>query len=378
MKGLLLSVGKALLAVLYAFMKLFPTRSEKVLFLSRQTSGLPLDFKLLQDKLRQECPGIEMVTICHRISGSAGDLLRYGWDTLRSMYHLATSPVAVLDSYWPAVSLLDHKDSLTVIQIWHALGKIKQSGYQSLGKPGGRTVKEATSMRMHAGYDYVIAGAPVWNQYYCASFGIGEDKLVNVGLPRMDYLIHDREEKRERIFTQYPQLVGRPVILYAPTFRRSNENSSQEGYAHLLESVDTEKYAFVVKGHPNQDVVGLGYLRCPKFSAMDLLLVADYVITDYSAITLEAAVVDVPTLFYLHDYDDYMANNGLNLDVSKEMPSCVFTTAKELLAAIDSYVDGTAEYPQEEFEKFRSTYLIPDRGHSTEDIASLVIANMQV
>ena len=48
------------------------------------------------------------------------------------MYHLATASVCVLDAYWPAISLLHHKKSLTVIQMWHALGKIKPVSYTHL------------------------------------------------------------------------------------------------------------------------------------------------------------------------------------------------------------------------------------------------------
>ncbi|MDO4501614.1 MAG: CDP-glycerol glycerophosphotransferase family protein [Coriobacteriia bacterium] len=379
MKQIILTVGKAGLAAVYAVLKLFPTHPRKVVFLSRQTSGMPLDFALLQDQLRKDCPDVEMVSICHRIKeDSTADKLRFCGNMLRSMYHLATSQAAILDTYWPAVSLLNHKKDLTVIQIWHAIGKIKQSGYQTLGRSGGRSEQQARALHMHEGYDYIIAGAPVWNPFYCASFGCTEDKLVNIGLPRMDYLVHDREEKRERIFAAYPQLRGRTVVLYAPTFRRNAEEASQKGYADLLSRVDTEKYAFVVKGHPNQAVMGEGFLRCAKFSAMDLLLVADYLITDYSAITLEGAVAGVRTLFYQYDYDDYMANNGLNLDVSRTMPSCAHRNAQELLDALDSYVDGTAEYPEDERQEFARTYVLSDLGHATKDLADLVIRNMRV
>ena len=75
-------------------------------------------------------------------------MLEYAFVTLKSMYHLATASVCVLDSYWPAVSVLHHKKQLAVIQMWHAMGKIKKSGYQSLGKKFGRSDMIAREMRM--------------------------------------------------------------------------------------------------------------------------------------------------------------------------------------------------------------------------------------
>jgi CDP-ribitol ribitolphosphotransferase len=107
-------------------------------------------------------------------------LLRFGFNTLASMYHLATAKVCVLDAYWPVVSMLRHKKGLTVIQMWHALGKIKQSGYQTLDKESGRSKELSHLLCMHKNYDYIIAGGKARNPYYVASFGTTEDKLVNI------------------------------------------------------------------------------------------------------------------------------------------------------------------------------------------------------
>lgn len=75
------------------------------------------------------------------------------------------------------------KKSLTVIQMWHALGKIKQSGYQTLGKASGRGAEMAHLLKMHENYDYIIAGGKAWNPFYEKSFNQPQDKLVNCGLP---------------------------------------------------------------------------------------------------------------------------------------------------------------------------------------------------
>ena len=94
----------------------------------------------MQEELKLQQPYVEIVTLCNRLEGeSSGGLVHFAVTTLKSMYHMATSSVCVLDAYWPAVSILKHNESLTVIQMWHALGKIKQSGYQTLGRESGRS-----------------------------------------------------------------------------------------------------------------------------------------------------------------------------------------------------------------------------------------------
>lgn len=71
----------------------------------------------LEARLREMKPDIKTVMITKRADKGLGNMLMFAVQTLRSMGHLATARVCVLDSYWPAVSILKHKDSLAVVQI---------------------------------------------------------------------------------------------------------------------------------------------------------------------------------------------------------------------------------------------------------------------
>ncbi|MBR5315448.1 MAG: CDP-glycerol glycerophosphotransferase family protein, partial [Firmicutes bacterium] len=104
-----IKIGKLCLGILYAILKIFPTQKHKVLFLSRQADELSLDFAMLKIELKKQDPQVKIVAICNRLDDSKNGVVGFGLDTLRSMYHLATSQVCVLDAYWPAVSILKHK-----------------------------------------------------------------------------------------------------------------------------------------------------------------------------------------------------------------------------------------------------------------------------
>lgn len=379
MKKAAIYIMRFCLSVIYAILKLLPTQSKKLLFLSRQSDSLTTDFRLVQEELKRRVPSIKIVSICHRLEGAGSGgirgMLSFAASTLRSMYHMATASVCVLDAYWPAVSLLKHKKELTVIQMWHALGKIKQSGYQTLGKEAGRDAKTARLMRMHKGYDYIIAGGKAWNPFYCSSFGTTEDKLVNCGLPRIDYLLDTAEANRRAVLEKYPQFAEKKLLLYAPTFRRGIEPGWQ-GLAEI--AGDDSEFALVIKGHPNQKISlddltedeRRGIYTCPEFSSAELLAACDCLITDYSAIAIEAAVLNKPTYYFVYDYDEYRQKNGMNIDLFTQMPGCVFRTARELTEKLRS-----GEYEQEALDSYRRRYLPEKLGTSTEQIASLILAN---
>ncbi|MGM1018813.1 MAG: CDP-glycerol glycerophosphotransferase family protein [Actinomycetota bacterium] len=356
------AVAHALLQALYTVIRWFTrVNPHKVVFLGRRMDSAPLDFELIIAELARRDPRIEVAMLSKLVKGDRRESFAFVPVLLRSLYHLATSKVCVLDSYWPAVSMLNHAPDLIVYQIWHSLGKIKQSGRQSLDRSQGRSSELATAMRMHEGYDYVVAGAEIWNPYYRASFGVDDEQLLNIGLPRADYLVRERERIAARIHTRHPELEDKPVVLYAPTFRRGED---AQGALMLTEAIDRERFHLVIKKHDSDTLVmpESGHIECPDFTATELLTVADYVITDYSSIALEAALIDVKTFYFLYDFDRYFETNGVNIDIEHEMPGCVFRDVDEVRAAL------AQEYPIEVLQRYKATYLFPDPGHSTTDL----------
>ena len=110
MKNLILricvTVFKTVLKIIYGIFKMFPVDNNKVLFCSRQSNSIPLDFLLLQEELQTRNSDVKIVTICRNIGGGISDYIKFGLQMVKSMYHLATGRVCVIDSYWPPVSLL--------------------------------------------------------------------------------------------------------------------------------------------------------------------------------------------------------------------------------------------------------------------------------
>lgn len=377
MKSLLIHIMRFGLNILYFFMKFKKTDGRKVLFLSRQSDTLTNDFRMVMDELKRRDPDIRTEAICSRLEGeNSGGLLKFASDTLKSMSEMAGSRVLVLDAYWPAVSILHHKKDLTVIQMWHAMGKIKQSGYQTLGKESGRSRKIAELMKMHRGYDYIIAGGKAWNPFYVASFDCREEQLRNYGLPRIDRLIMDREENRKRFFSAYPELEGKEIVLYAPTFRRGYTFDWESAVMELIK--DGGSRAVIIKAHPGQKLVlsdsmkEAGVMDCPDFSSVDILPSADYLITDYSAIAVEAAVLKVKTLYYVPDFEEYTQKNGMNIDLFKEMPGMV---SRDPAVIAEIIKDG--KYDEAVLDSYCKRFLPEEPGTSTAKIADLIMENLE-
>ena len=171
-------------------------------------------------------------------------------------------------------------------------------------------------------------------------------------MPRIDYLL-DKDnkigEKVGELLKEYPKLTEKKNILYVPTFRKGKSTPVNE----IIKKVDNTKYNLIIRLHPLEKTnVDNEYIVDSKYSTFDLLKIADYVITDYSAIAFETAVIDKPIFFYLYDLDEYENNRGLNINLKKEMKSVTFNNINDIILVIDE-----DKYPYEEYQKFKDKYI---------------------
>ena len=370
MKIIVIYIFRFFLNIIYFFLKMLPTNNNKVVFISRQSDEINIDFKLLKEEIEKRNKEIKMMFLCNRMKNGLMNNIKYFFVILKQMFYLATSKIVVLDSYCIPVSILKHKKSLFILQIWHSIGKIKMSGYQTLDAKSGRSKKVAKAMCMHKNYDAIVAGAPVFDKFYEAGFNTTRDKLLHFGLPRIDYLINNEEKVKNKIYNKYPELKNRKIVLYAPTFR----TYKVDGPEKMIEKYNKTDFVLIARGHTNQDlnIDNNKVYNLKEYKTADVLTIADYVITDYSSIALEAAILNKKLLFYVYDYDKYMKENGLNIDFYKVLPTCSSKDIEDLFKIIK-----TDKYDDESYQKFRKKYLPKNIGKSTKKIVDFIIKEIE-
>ncbi len=356
----------------YALFKIVLRARHKIVLLSRQSNRPSRDFDLLAAELRRRDPALEIVVRCRFIERSPLARLGYIGDVLAQMYHLATARVAIVDGYIVPVSVLTHRRELTVIQMWHALGAIKRFGYQSLDRPGGRTSKLARAMRMHRNYDIVLCGGPATVPIFSEAFNTPAEKILPLGLPRVDFLADKGAAHREtvaRLTERFERLADTTTtrVLYAPTFRKHGAT----GYDAVLAAFDPELFTLVIKPH-DLEAAALDsphVIDATGTDVLELLHVCDAVVTDYSAVAFEAVAASVPVYFFVYDIDTYQHEHGLNFDPLTRFGPDASRDIAPLVARI-----GAGHSRPDSAEQFRHSYLpAPDRGCASA-IADLVIA----
>ena len=366
-----IKTGIFFLNIIYGFIKILPVQN-KVVMLSRQSNDPSIEFEMVKEEIQSRQKDVKVVMLCRTLDGGLNssiiNKIRYAFHMLEQMYHIATSKVVVLDSYCIVVSILHHRKTLKVIQMWHSMGTMKKFGYTALDKAEGSSRKIAYAMKMHQNYDYVFASAEAYKQHLADGFNCDIRKIITMPLPRLDLLKSREYEERMKkaIYSKYPSLKEKPVIMYCPTFRK-DETDFEKAVYNLVQAVDKEKYHLVVKLHPLSKVVlDEQVVQAKEFSSFDMIFVSDYVISDYSCIVYEAAVRNVPLYFYNFDMELYSDGRGLAIDYMAELPGVISQNAKTIVQAVEN-----KPYDMEELKRFSDKYVAPV-DHATANIVDFI------
>lgn len=339
---------------------------EKVVVISRQSNEATLDIELLCNEMDKN--NMRYVVLAKTFKKSVGGVISYGFHMINQMYHLASSKVVVLDGYCILASVLPHKKGQRIVQMWHALGAIKQFGWQNTEHPDGHSRTFSEIMKMHRNYDYVVAPGKITGTFFAEAFHASKEKVVYYGLPRIDYLRIDDDEKREEIQKAYPQLLGKELVLYVPTFRK---NAAIEMESFIAE-FPFRRFNLVIKKHflDKGDYTwaeSAGAVIDNRFSSLEWLRVCNKVITDYSAIAFEAAIAEKELYIFQPDANNYAHNVGLNVDLKQEaIGEYVFRNEIELVSALkDSYL-------KEKMISFRNKYIEIKLDNCTADLCRFI------
>lgn len=356
---------------IYFFIKLFPMQKNKILMMSRQSNEPSIDFKLIEEEINKRDKNIKVVMLCKKIPKKFLKRIGYCFYLIKCMYHIATSKICIVNGYVIPVSVLHHKKTLIIVQIWHAMGAIKQFGLQITNKEEGSKRNVAKVMKMHKNYTNIICTSKTTKKFYAQAFDTDESKILTLGMPRIDYLLGkdgDIDKRVNETYKEYPNLKEKQNILYVPTFRKDKKIDLSQ----IISSFNEEKYNLIIRLHPlDHTHVDKKFLIDNKYQTLDLLKIADYVITDYSAIAFEAAILRKKVFFYLYDIQEYEKTRGLNIDLKKEMSNETSSDIHEIAEKIEKNY-----YNEKELENFRKKYVETDDTENSKRIVDYLLKNL--
>lgn len=294
-------------------------------------------------------------------------------DILKVKYYMLTSKVIVTDDYFKYLRNIRLRPEQKLVQLWHASGAFKRFG---LDAPSRLTRIE--EFNTHSQYDIVCVSSEYVRQFYAHAFGIDYDTVKAVGSPRTDRLVNSGYMKnlRELITTKHPLLKDKKVYVYLPTFRENEgvvvDFDPHIDWSRLNDELDDDEVVIVGR-HPlmkKEFFAGRFYSRVKDYTfeaTSELLAVADVVVTDYSSVIFDAALLNKPMVFYCPDHDTY--ERDFYLDYDKDLPGEIVCQSEKLLEVIrNAKSNGKAE----SLNSFKEKQVGACDGHSTERVTQIV------
>lgn len=373
-------------------------QNNRVLFLSERLPEQGGNLQLIQEVFEKD-PDIEVTEFMntHTVDALKKKELR------ECAEKCAKAKVIILEDFYPQLHQLNIRRETKVVQLWHACGAFKTFGLTRMGKPGGAP----QSSMNHRNYDFVSVSSEAIRDIYAEAFAIPTNKVKALGVPRTDGLFRweEKRQKRELLYEKYPYLRDQKIILFAPTFR--GDGNKDAYYPQDAFSLDAfmekmpEDTACIIKHHPfvhqpveisdkwqNRvlDLTGKDHIN-------DLLLITDLLITDYSSSIFEAALLEVPMLFYAFDEKEYMASRDFYFEYEEMVPGPVETSFVAMTKKAVKMISGQWSPEQEDeeamlwkekapkqalserMEEFRHVFLGALDGHSTERVAGYIKEN---
>lgn len=221
--------------------------------------------------------------------------------------------------------------------------------------------------------DFFCYSGPFEHDIYLRAFKLKPDRLLLSGLPRNDELYHVDATKVNNMRKHLNIPDGKKVLLYAPTWRDSEDGGITYNLAPPVDFKKWERelgeeYVLLFRAHhfttQHMKIEFNDFIRDVSDypSINDLMIASDVLISDYSATIFDYSVLERPIVSFVYDYEEYKETRGLYIDLSTELPGGIVKTEDEVIEHIKTM---DVEEQCKRTRQFRDKY-VPTGGHATE------------
>lgn len=301
-------------------------------------------------------------------------------------FYLARSKYWIANCKLPKYVL--KKDNQVYLQTWHGtpLKKLAHDIIVPAGTTFYRSEMSVGEMRSTydndvSKYNYMISPSAFTTEVFQSAFAINKERLIETGYPRNDILSNYCVNDIKMIKAKLNLPMDKKIVLYAPTWRDNSYNL--KGYTFKLE-VDFKKwqkelsddYIVVFKPHylivndfDLDEVKDFVYYVDPKEDISPLYLIADVLVTDYSSVFFDYAILKRPIYFYMYDLDSYRDElRGFYLDIYRDLPGPIVEDENQLVKLINN-----EEYDFKRLEVFNRRFNNCEDGNASKRVIDILL-----
>ncbi|AIM24815.1 CDP-glycerol glycerophosphotransferase family protein [Melissococcus plutonius] len=214
-----------------------------------------------------------------------------------------------------------------------------------------------------------------------------DGEIFRDGIPKNDIIVKPTTDIIEKVHNFYNIAKDKKIILYAPTFRVDYDLKINPLFLErIIETANLyfhEKYVLILRLHPNDKYLKDKILNSINNSDIldgsvyndmqELLSTCNMLITDYSSTIGEMLVANKKCFIYAYDYEEYMEDQGLVMELT-ELPFPVTKTENELLESIKNF--NSIKY-ENRLSNFKKKWDIYESGQASKELGDRLLQEMQ-
>lgn len=355
-------IGKPEWQVVYSVFRRMPIVRGTALFESHMGKSFSDSPRAISNELSRTHPNVVQTWSFERNSAHhAKEINSVTRGSLSYIYQLARSEYLVDNQTLPGY--FKKRSGQIYLQTWHGV-PLKRMGFDEPDFALGSAAKKRELARRVNNWDYLTNPSSYFEKTFVPAYH-SNAVLLPMGSPRNDVLIENSPEASSNLKNQLGLSSTRKTVLYAPTFRAASRRGNgpielEMDLESWLESLGDETQLLVRAHYLNRLRIPQQYAdRIIDVSGIDdtslLLSVSDILITDYSSVMFDFAVLDKPIVIYAYDLEEYADNErGTYFDLASTRPGAIVSTQMELHKEIRERLisDTDAEMRKNFYQKF--------------------------
>ena len=352
-------------------------KQNKIVFVNFLGCGYGDSPKYIANEIIRQSLPYDMVWLVNDLSEPMPHGIRkvkfYG---LKSCYELSTARIIVSNTKGRLPYL--KKRSQYYIQTWHGgfgVKYIEKDAEQFLDKKYVRDSKYDSSIT-----DLILSGSEFQTKVINDSFWYNGE-IFKKGVPRNDIFFNASESLVVKIKQHFGIDAKSKVALYAPTFR---EDYSVDAYRlettkllHALKSRTGDDWKLIIRLHPyisgksNVFHYDDNILNGSDYSdSQELVVMSDMLVTDFSSIMMDFAIMKKPVFMFILDLEDYIQKSRCIRPLFYQLPFDLCQSNEELCEGIinfdfDNYNKRLDDFMNTNFQSY-------DDGHASESVVERI------
>ncbi|MEA2468714.1 MAG: CDP-glycerol glycerophosphotransferase, partial [Thermoleophilaceae bacterium] len=347
-----------------------PIEPDLAVFASYWYRGYSCNPRAIYEKARELVPGMRGVWIVKR---DAVATLPEGVDYVvpgTERYYETIARARYLVNNVPFPNHVVKREGSVHVMTHHGT-PLKKMGIDQREAPvSGARIDFEGMLRRCARWDYSVSANPfstlVWEHAYPLRY-----ESLETGYPRNDVLAAATDDDVRRIRAKLGIAPEQTVLLYAPTHREYHDGYISSLDLTALADALGPEHVVLSRAHYFYDHAGLheGQVRDVSAhpSVEELMLAADVLVTDYSSIMFDYAVLDRPIVVHAPDWEVYRTLRGTYFDLLEEAPGPVTTTESEVVDAV-----RRGDFEPAARAAFRARFCALEDGNASERVVRRV------